>query len=148
MRIAVPGWYTRTNCPGAKPPIDWPSRCGAGRSLVDFVVSSRLGIPMPSANLNTGGGGGGRAASGGGGGAFDDGVFFPFAQAAIVQELAVRRIRVPRRHQAERDFFTNGLRPGARVLEGEKRHRRDFAGPVAVGAILIKDRRDVPTERR
>ena len=70
------------------------------------------------------------------------------AQQPLVVEGPGRRVGVPRRHVPVADFVADGLRPGPGLLVREKRHRRDFAGPVAAGAVLENDGRDVLAERR
>ena len=69
-------------------------------------------------------------------------------QAAVVLERAVVRIGAPRRHLAVRDLRADRLRPRARVLVGDQRHRRDFARPMAADAAGVEDRRDVTREGR
>ncbi len=68
-------------------------------------------------------------------------------EAPCIGEMADGRIGMPRRHRALRHLRRDGARPGARVLVGEQRHRRDLARPMADGAVLEEDRRDVLVER-
>ena len=70
------------------------------------------------------------------------------AQQPLIVERPRRRVGVPRRHVPVADFVADRLRPGPRILVGQQRHRRDFAGPVAARAVLEDDRRDVLAERR
>ena len=58
------------------------------------------------------------------------------AQAAIVRELAVRLVGVPRRHDAVADFVADVLRARTDILVGQKRHRPDLAGPVTAVQFL------------
>ena len=69
-------------------------------------------------------------------------------QAALVGELPVGLVGVPRRHDAGDDLVADVLRVRPRVLVGEERHRRDFARPVTARAVLVEDRRDILRERR
>ena len=64
-------------------------------------------------------------------------------QAALVREVADRRIGMPRRHDAGLDRVGNRARPRPRILVGEQRHRRDLARPMTGGAVGKEDRRDV-----
>ena len=75
-----------------------------------------------------------------------DGRDLLFGQPAFIQEIAVAGSRFPRRHHA-------GLRDGrdllgalGGVLIGQQRERRHLARAMAVGAVLIEDRRDVAIE--
>ena len=70
------------------------------------------------------------------------------AQTTVVEEFAVLRIGMPWRHRAFADLRGNGFRPRPRILEGQQRHRRNLARPMAVRAVLIEDRRDFLAERR
>src|SRR6202453_3834099 len=54
---------------------------------------------------------------------------------------------MPRRHLAEGDFLLDGFRPRPRLFIGEQRHGRDLSGPMASGAIVVKDRRHISGER-
>ncbi len=69
-------------------------------------------------------------------------------EAAIVAECAVRRIGKPRRHRPRADFVADGAGPRPHVPIGNEGHRRDFAGPMALHAFAVENRRDVPAERR
>jgi hypothetical protein len=57
------------------------------------------------------------------------------------------RIGIPRRHLPRRHRLPDRAGPGPRVLVGEKGEWRHLAGPMAVRALLVDDRRDVPGER-
>ena len=77
-----------------------------------------------------------------------DEVFLRGRQPPLVDERAVRRVGVPRRHAALGDAPADGLRPRPRLGVGQERHRREFAGPVAARAVGVENRRDVLRERR
>ena len=79
--------------------------------------------------------------------ALDDGLLL-IAQAALVGELAVGLVGMPRRHDAGDDLVADLLRVRPRAVVREERHRRDLARPVTAGAVLVKDRRDVFREGR
>ncbi len=79
--------------------------------------------------------------------ALDDGLLL-IAQSALVGELAVGLVGMPRRHDAGDDLVADLLRVRPRAVVGEERHRRDLARPVTAGAVLVKDRRDVFREGR
>ena len=69
-------------------------------------------------------------------------------QAQVVAEFPVTPVGVPRRHLARRHLLVNRTRPGPGLAEGDERHRRHLALPVAGDALLVEDRRDVLAERR
>ena len=55
---------------------------------------------------------------------------------------------MPRRHRPVTHFISDRLGPGTDFLVGHQRHRRDFARAVALGAVLVQDRRDITRECR
>ncbi len=74
-------------------------------------------------------------------------------QLVVVQPPLVRQRPVPflgerRRHRPRRDASADRSRPGSDVLEAEKGHRRDLAGTMAGGAVVVEDGRDVSREGR
>src|SRR5262249_2899653 len=73
----------------------------------------------------------------------DDRVDVLLREFAVIQELAVMRIGVPRRHRPISDLLLYRTRPGPRVLISQQRHRRDLAGPMALHAVVEEDWRDV-----
>ena len=72
--------------------------------------------------------------------------FFPigFRQAAVVGELAVLRVGVPRRHALLGHDFLDGLGPGAGVIVSQQRHRANLTGAVTLLAMLLQNAADVP----
>jgi hypothetical protein len=88
--------------------------------------------------------------------AFRRAVFGPIAdgcdllvgQPAHVQEIAVPRSGFPRRHHVRLGDVRELFCPFGRILISEQSEWRDFAGPVAIRAVLIKDRRNVAVKRR
>ncbi len=54
----------------------------------------------------------------------------------------------PWRHLPARDRSLDGARPRPRLLVGEERHRRHFAGPVAALAVGLENRKHVLVEGR
>ena len=70
------------------------------------------------------------------------------AEDLLVLEMANARIREPRRHRLGHDSFRDGSRVRTRVLIGDKRHRRNGARPVALLTVFLKNRQNVPVERR
>src|SRR5215471_213045 len=73
-------------------------------------------------------------------------VDFFLAQAAIIQEMAIFRGSQPRRHSPALNFVLDRPGPGASVFVGHKRHRGYFASPVALNAVRVENRGDVPAE--
>jgi hypothetical protein len=69
-------------------------------------------------------------------------------QAPIVLERAMLLIGKPRRHRPRADLVADRPGPRPHVLEGDERHRRDFAWPMACHALAVQNRRDVLAERR
>src|SRR6185436_6809888 len=57
--------------------------------------------------------------------------------------MTVLRVREPRRHLAFDDAVPDGSRPRPRALIIQQRHRADLAWPMAVLAVLLKNRQDV-----
>jgi len=55
---------------------------------------------------------------------------------------------VPGRHLSAGDLFADSFGPGARLFVGQQGHRRDVAGAMATGAMLVENRRDIFGERR
>ena len=70
-------------------------------------------------------------------------LFSSAVRPALVEERSGRHVGVPRRHGPFRDLVPDvpGVRPD--VVVRQQRHRRDFAGPVARRAVLVKDGRDI-----
>src|SRR6266571_206616 len=64
----------------------------------------------------------------------------------IVSVLAVFRIRAPGRHLASEDFFLDRSRPRTSFFVSHQRHRSDVDLSVTLGAVLVKDRRNVSVE--
>src|SRR4029434_4501560 len=60
----------------------------------------------------------------------------------------MRRIRMPRRHDARRALPHDRLRPRPNLGVGDERHGRDLTCAMALDAIGIEDWRDVVRERR
>ena len=73
----------------------------------------------------------------------EDCLFLLVSQLAFVFERTGRRVRVPRRHVPLADLVANGLRIRTGVLIRQKRHRRDLAGTMTGGAVLVHDGRHV-----
>ena len=69
-------------------------------------------------------------------------------QAHVVLVGAHAGIGAPRGHLARDDLRLDGARPGADVVVGDQRHRREVVRPVAGHAALVEDRRHVGGERR
>ena len=76
------------------------------------------------------------------------GVLLGGGQPALVEERAMRRVRVPRRHCPVGDLVANRLRPGTNLLVREERHRGDLPGTMTGRTVLEEDRGDVAGEGR
>src|SRR5438093_10433238 len=68
-------------------------------------------------------------------------------QAPLVGKLAVSRLRFPWWHEAALRRAGNQLRTLCCIFISEQREWRYFAGAMAGGAMLIKNRRDILVER-
>src|SRR5580704_385003 len=66
----------------------------------------------------------------------------------IVREFSIVRIGVPGRHLSAQHGASNGFRPRPRLSKGQQRHRRRFAGTVAVLAMLLENRLNIFVKRR
>ena len=60
-------------------------------------------------------------------------------QTAVVGELAVLRIGVPRRHSPFTHHFADGLRPGGGIVVIQQRHRADLSGAMTFLAVFLQD---------
>ena len=69
-------------------------------------------------------------------------------EAALVGKVADRRIGKPWRHLPAGHCGLDGARPGPRLLVGEERHRRHFAGPMTALTIGLENREHVLVESR
>ena len=67
-------------------------------------------------------------------------------QTPIVREARIVRIGQPGGHAPFDNHPLDGSCPRPRVLVGQERHRRDFAGTMTVDAIGVDDGRDILTE--
>src|SRR5947207_3427150 len=67
-----------------------------------------------------------------------NGVDLLLGKRAVIGKLAIMWIGIPRRHLFQHDRFLHGLRPGPRLLIGEKRKWRCFAWAVACLAVLLQ----------
>ena len=77
-----------------------------------------------------------------------DGFDLLLGKAAIVpHRQAVLGIGAPRRHLTRHDLRFDRLRPRPCIVVRHQRHRGDFAGAMAAGALLGNDRRHVLRER-
>ena len=110
------------------------------------IVKTLSGSPIfqPCVNFN----GGGRSLSSALQGPLVDprqeGVALILAQAPVVGEMAVARVRVPGGHALFEHRFANPAGPLLRVFIGQQRERPDFARPVAFLTALLDDGCDVP----
>src|ERR1700735_1659857 len=68
------------------------------------------------------------------------------SEARVVSEVAIGRIRVPRRHFLTQHSLANRLGPRTGRLVRKQRHGRDIVRPVTSRALPKKDGRDVPRE--
>src|SRR5215471_19119608 len=71
---------------------------------------------------------------------------FFLRQVPVIQEMAVFRSGKPGWHRSALDFFLDRSRPGPGVAIADERHWCYFAFPVALNAVLIENRSDVPVE--
>src|SRR5713226_6807372 len=69
-----------------------------------------------------------------------------FGKPAIVGEVAIVRVCVPRRHHTRRYLLFYRTRPRPRVLVRHQRHRRYFTGAVTLNAVVKEDWRHVPVK--
>src|SRR5262245_53162569 len=72
-----------------------------------------------------------------------DSLDLALTQTAIVRELSIVRVRMPRWHLFGGHLLFDRAGPWSRILVAQKRHGRGFAWSMTLGAVLKEDRRDV-----
>ncbi len=77
-----------------------------------------------------------------------DAIDLGIGEPALVRKRSVSLLRLPRRHHVLRRHRRDLLRAARGILVGEQGERRNLAGAMAGGAVLVQNRRDVLVERR
>src|SRR6185295_4337187 len=80
-------------------------------------------------------------------GPFDDLLDIALRQRPVVGEAAVLRVGEPRRHLTAFDLGFDRACPGASLVVGQERHRRDLPRPMARLAIFLQNREHILGER-
>ena len=111
------------------------------------TLSGACGSCQPSVNVGGGGSVGQVAVRGAVVDPGADQLLLLGRQPAVVGEVAVLRVGVPRRHPPVLDHLGDHVGPAGRLLVLGQRERPDLAGPMALDAAAVEDRGDVLGER-